>query len=256
VVVDGVDQKGGAAESVIFQGQGPVQVIRARSPQQYGGTAYERTLLMVETSPKDFYVFDVFDVAGGKEHAKHTHPAFAAATPFGLRPQPAPSPYDAGTLMRGFQCDPAHAPVWGVDWKVEDRFHYRPSSSPDVHVRYTDLTRGATACTAEMWVVAGTAATNEFWIPAVVTRRQSPAGGLTSSFVSVLEPYETATKIDGIRRIDQPGQNRVEIVVELANGHSDRLISHANGVEWERRDRSGRVIFQGAASAKGAASGR
>jgi hypothetical protein len=247
VVVDGVDQKGGPSESVIWKGDGPVQVIRARSPQQYGGTAYERTLVMVESSASDFYVLDVFDVAGGKRHAKHTHPAFAAARSFGLRTQPAASPYDAGTLMRGFQCDPRPTAGWGVDWKIEDVHRYRAAGAPDVHLRYTDLTHGASGCTAELWVVA---AGNEHWIPAVVTSRESAGANVHSTFVAVMEPYETASKIQRIRRLDGPRPGRVEIEVELTDGSRDLLISRAGGVEWQRRDRAGRVIWRGEATGR------
>jgi hypothetical protein len=244
VMEDSVDQNGGPSETVIWKGEGPVQVIRARSPQQYGGTAYERTLVMVESSASDFYVLDGFDVAGGKHHAKHTHPAFAAARSFGLRTQAVASPYDAGTLMCGFQCDPRPAPRRGVDWKIEDFHHYRPTGSPDVHVRYTDLTHGASACTAEMWVlVAG----SEHWIPAVVTSRESAGGNLSSTFVAVLEPYETASKIQRIPRIDKPQQGRVEVEVERADGSRDRRES---GIEWLRRDRSGRFIGRGEATGR------
>lgn len=196
---------------------------------------------------RNFYLLDVFDVAGGKHHAKHTHPTFGEARPFGLRTQPSASPYDAGALMRGFQCDPRPSSIWGVDWKIEDHHKYRPTGAPEVHLRYTDLTRGASACAAEMWIVADS---KEYWIPAVVTTRRSEAGNLKSTFVAVMEPYETTSKIRSVRRLDKPERGQVEVEVQLTDGSRDRLISRAGGVEWQRRDRTGRVTSRGEASGR------
>ena len=248
VVVDGVDQKGGAAESTLWSAGGPVQVIRASSPQQYGGQAYERTLAMVETGPADFYVFDVFVVQGGKEHAKHTHTAFAEPAVFGLKLSGAQSPYGKNTLMRAFQRDARPAPGWGVDWKMVDRFGYL-SPGREVHLRYTDLTRDAEGYTAETWVVQSTTSTKEDWIPTVVARRRSDSGELRSTFVSVLEPYEGQPRLRRIRRLDTGGDVRIE--VELEGGLTDRLSSGPGGVQWERRDQAGRAVFSGSASGRG-----
>ncbi len=137
VVVDGQDQFGGPARCTLWSAGGPVQAIRAASEAQIKGKAYERTVVMVETGPADFYVADVFRVAGGKEHALHTHTAFATPSLFGARPSPVASPYDAGTLMRAFHLDPRPQPAWGVDWKIEDRHGYLKPPR-DIRLRYTD----------------------------------------------------------------------------------------------------------------------
>jgi hypothetical protein len=249
VVVDGRDQAGGAAECRLWSAGGPVQAVRASSPSQIGGGKYERTLMMVETGPADFYVLDVFAVAGGREHAKHTHASFSTQAPFGFRPAPAVSPYDAGTLMRGFAFDARPEEAWGVDWKINDRFGYL-APGRDVHLRYTELARGVEAGVAESWTVETSSSTTEHWIPTVVVRRAAAAGDVESTFAGVLEPYEGASKLRAIRRVDTGAGREVVVEVEIEGGWRDRLESGAGGVRWERRDARGAVVFSGAASVR------
>jgi hypothetical protein len=249
VVVDGKDQSGGPAQCTIWSAGGPVQVIRASSPAQINGNAYERTIAMVETGASDFYVVDVFRVSGGREHTKHTHSAFTSPELFGFQAVPAASPYDSGTLMRAFHADRHPETVWGVDWKLQDRFGYL-SPSRDIHLRYTDLTRDVEAWTAESWTVENATSTNEFWIPTVIARRSAKDGPLESTFVSVLEPYESRSKLKRIQRIDKAGEPEVRVEIELEGGHRDRLTSGPAGVRWERRDIRGRAVFSGEATGR------
>ena len=68
-----------------------VQLIRASGPELVQSTAlrqYERSLLLVELSPEDSYVLDVFRVTGGRDHAKFLHGYFGDATATGLELQP------------------------------------------------------------------------------------------------------------------------------------------------------------------------
>lgn len=248
VVVDGKDQSGGAARCTLWSAGGPVQAVRASSPAQIGGRSYDRTVVMVETGPRDFYVLDVFEVAGGRQHAKHTHASFSTPSPFGFRAAAAPSPYDAGTLMRGFGFDTSPDAVWGVDWKIEDRFGYL-APRRDIHLRYTELTRGVEAGTAESWTVETLSSIVEHWIPTVIARRTAASGELESTFVSVLEPYEGAPKLGRIQRLDDGG-GAVVVEVEIEGGFRDRLESSAGAVRWERRDARGTVILSGAASVR------
>jgi hypothetical protein len=249
VVVDGADQTGGATETTLWSAGGPVQAVRASSPAQIKGAAYERTVALVETGPADFYVFDVFRASGGRVHAKHTHTSFAAPQAFGFRPAPAASPYGPETLMRGFHRDPRPDAAWGVDWKIEDRLGYLPAGR-EVHLRYTELTRGAEAYTAESWTVENLTSTNEYWIPTAIARRSTEAGALDSTFVALLEPHEGKPLIRSTRRLDHEGEAAVRLEVELSDGRRDTLVSGPGGVEWERRDAQGRVEFKGAASGR------
>jgi oligo-alginate lyase len=253
VVVDGKDQFGGATEATLWHTEGPVQVIRASSPAQFKGTEYERTVAMVETGPKDFYVLDVFRVAGGRDHAKFTHSNFAAATTAGLKLAAAgESFYGPEMMVRNLQVDrqPA-AEGWSVDWAMEDKYGYRQAGAAPLHLRYTDLTRGAEAYTGETWTVESSTSSNELWIPTVMVRRRAggaDGGPLRSAFVSVLDPYEgAAPQVKRVRRVDREGDGAVRVIVELADGRRDVLVSDAGGVTWERRDARGRVTARGAA---------
>ena len=249
VVVDGRDQAGGPAESTLWSAGGPVQVVRASSPAQIKGSAYERTIAMVETGPADYYVFDVFRVSGGKDHAKHTHATFAAPTVFGVQLVPSPSPYDAGTLMRAFRSDRRPEPGWGVDWKIKDKYGYL-NPPRDLHLRYTDLTRDVEAGTAESWTVASATSTVEYWIPTVIARRHAEGGELSSTFVSLLDPYEGRPQLRRVARLDREGDPDVRVEVELEGGLRDRLSCGPAGVTWERRDGDGKVILSGSATGR------
>jgi len=248
VVVDGRDQAGGPAECTLWNAGGPLQVIRASSPSQIKGCVYERTVAMIETGPTGYYVFDVFRVQGGKEHAKHTHTTFAEPTVFGVQLAPSPPLYDSGTLMRAFQTGRAAGPAWGVDWKIEDKHGY-VQPPRDLHLRYTDLTRDAEAYTAESWTVASATSTTEYWIPTAIVRRRSDSGDLTSTFVGLLDPYEGQPQLKRITRLDRD-DTAVQVEVELSGGIRDRLLSDAAGVTLERRDAGGKVILTASATGR------
>jgi hypothetical protein len=230
VVVDGKNQAGGEGKTTLWGDGQQFRVIRASSPEQIRGRQYERTVAMVDTSGADFYVLDVFRVAGGTDHAKFTHSHFGELSPTGLSLGPAPD-YGHDTLMRRFRVDPQPAPGWSVDWKVEDRLGYLPPGS-EVHLRYTDLTAGAQAYTCESWTVRSPTSTEEFWIPTVMTRHQAKEGPLASTFVSVLEPYEKTARLTRIRRLplETPqgaacGDSSVAVEIQLASGASDLFIA-------------------------------
>jgi hypothetical protein len=118
-----------------------------------------------------------------------------------------------------------------VDWSVEDRLKYLPPSS-DIHLRHTDLTRGAEVQIAETWVSVGSfGGTAEAWIPSVLVRRRAAQAPLASTFVGVLEPYEGKSNIAAIRRLElQDSEAKpcpdgpVGIEVRLADGDRDIFI--------------------------------
>lgn len=200
VVVDGKDQAGGDARATLWADGHRVRMVRASSPDQYRGKQYERTVAMAETGGGDFYVLDVFRVAGGREHAKITRSHFARLETPGLRLQQAP-PWGGTNLLRGFRSDPRPPENWSADFLIEDRLGYLPPGA-QVRLRYTDLTREAEAMTCESWTVRNATSTEQFWIPTVITRRAAAEGGeLASTFAGVLEPYETRPRLRTIRRL-------------------------------------------------------
>jgi hypothetical protein len=229
VVVDGKDQIGGEGKTTLWIEGKNYRLMRASSANQYNARQYERTAVMVDTVGDDFYVLDVFRVVGGNDHAKFTRSSFSQLTTAGLRLEPAPD-YGHQTLTRGFRVHRNAAAGWTADFKIEDRYHYLPPGA-EVHLGYTDLTSNADAYTAESWTVRNATSTEQFWIPTLVTRRQSKDAPLASTFVSVLEPWGGESRIRSIRRLklETPqgavyGDANVAVEVTLADGRRDILI--------------------------------
>jgi hypothetical protein len=139
--------------------------------------------------------------------------------------------YGHDTQTRNFALDAQPAPGWSADWQIDDRRKLRPAEA-DVHVRFTDLTTGAQAGTGEAWVTDGSYNVNsEVWVPLTMVRRQGETP-LASTFVTVIEPYESASNIAGIRRLPLttpegasfPDSN-VAVEVQLADGSSDLIVA-------------------------------
>ncbi len=231
VVVDGQDQGNGAGETKLWTDGKMFKAVRTSGTATMGGQQFDRTVASVDISDKDFYVFDVFRVVGGKDHAKFTGSSFGAVTAQGLNLQAAPD-YGFGTEMRSFKSDSAAKPGWSVDWKIEDRFKYLKPDA-DVHFKYTDLTSGAQASIAEAWIAIGAYnSTDQAWIPRIMTRRQSDTAPLASTFVAVMEPYEKISSIAEIRRLtlETPdgqayGDSFVAVEITLKDGRRDIIIS-------------------------------
>lgn len=267
VVVDGTDQQG--SWNVLLSGRTTLWVeseyfcaVRAAAPEANAGRLFERTVAFVDISERDFYIVDIFRVAGGKDHAKFFHSHFGAITTRGLSLKPA-ADYGYNTQMRNFAGDPAPEPGWSVDWKIEDRGKVLPDKS-DVHLRYTDLTAGAQALTCEGWINPGSfQSMEEAWIPRVMVRRQTGQEPLVSTFVSVIEPYEQLSNIAAVRRIPLQRDSEVALEIKLSDGRRDlfvaadpafpRVITVENGgsfrldgeLGWTRLDADGRATGSG-----------
>jgi len=255
VVVDGKNQLGGDGQTELWADGQQFRAIRATSPGQYKGRQYERTVAMVNITPSDIYVFDVFRVAGGTDHAKFTHSHFSELVPAGLTLAAAPD-YGSGTLTRNFRVDPNPKPGWSVDFKIQDRLGYLPAGA-DMHLRYTDLTNGAQAFTCESWTVRNASSTEQFWIPTVMVRRQAKQEPLASTFVSILEPYENTSNIVEVRRVEMAGFD-VAVQIKLKDGRADLLLAADTsqaakpGAElaWIRRSATGKPVAMAVANAE------
>ncbi|MCL6518480.1 MAG: heparinase II/III-family protein [Armatimonadetes bacterium] len=230
VVVDGKDHAGGAGTSTLWADGAEFHAIRATGGEPVGTRRFERLIALVDISETSFYIFDVFRVFGGSDHAKFTGSHFGTISTDGLSLKPAPD-YGYGTQMRNFQVDSNPQIPWSVDWKIEDKYEYLPKNS-DIHFRYTDLTYGAEAYVAEAWVALGISTTADAWIPRIITRRRSTARDLSSTFVAVMEPYESRSAIKEIRRLflsDAKGEpcsdNQVAVEILLADGSRDLITS-------------------------------
>ncbi len=231
VVVDGQDQVEGDGVTTLWAAGGHFRAIRLSGAELIGGRQFERTVVAVDISERDFYLVDLFRVVGGTDHAKFMHSHFGAIATGGLSLQPVQE-YGHGTQMRRFLGDAAPQPGWSVDWRVEDRFQYL-QPGVDLHLRYTDLTTGAQACTCEGWIHVGDYhAQGDTWIPRVMVRRRADQAPLASTFVGLIEPYETASAVSRVRRLplhtpagDAYPDPHVAVEVQLRDGRRDLLVA-------------------------------
>ena len=229
VVVDGQpQQRDQAGRTTLWRADGEVQAIRVAAPELIGGGRFERTIVLVDISDHDAYLLDVFRVTGGHDHARFMHSSFGRITTSGLSLVPARAtdlaPY-ASAILRNDQFDPSPAPGWNADWRIDDRYGYLPEGA-EVHLRYTDLTPGAQAFTAEAWVSTGGFDSNdEVWIPRLMARRVGDTAPLHSTFVAVIEPYEGQSNIAAIRRLPlATNDSHVAVEVRLSDGRRDMLV--------------------------------
>ncbi len=238
VLVDGANQDhgwefvpiGGATK---MWGDGKVlHAVRASGAKIYEKSRqYERTVLVAAIDERDFYFLDIFRVVGGKEHAKFTGSHFGTVTTGGLSLAPAPD-FGHETLMRAFQTDPAPAPGWWADWKIEDRYKLLPAPA-DLHFRHIDLTSGAAASVCESWLVPGSYSNaEETWLPRVMVLRRADAAPLASTFVAVMEPYRDRPILAGWRRLTLKdslgrdfGDSHVAVEVKTAGGLTDLFVA-------------------------------
>lgn len=228
VVVDAQpQQRDKAGQTTLWLAGDEVQAIRVAAPAVIGGGRFERTLMLIDLSDTDAYLLDVFRVAGGHEHVRCMHSAFARLATRGLMLRPLTD--DAflitwrAAVMRDYQIDPSPAPGWQVDWQIEDRYGYLPAGA-DVHLRCADLTTDAQAIIAEAWVSPGGFESNtEAWIPRLMTRRIG-AAPLRSTFVAVIEPYEGTSNVAAIRRLLLSDDTHVAVEVRMKDGRRDVLV--------------------------------
>lgn len=228
VVVDSQNSVPAAGKTTLWANGDRFRAVRASGPNLIGGRQFERTTVSVDVSEGDFYVVDIFRVAGGTDHAKFMHSTYGRITTRGLSLKPGDD-YGRNTQMRAFKTDPSPSPGWSVDWAIEEK-PGMPIASPGLHLRYTDFTANAQASICEGWVVSGMFNdTQEAWIPRVMTRRTAKDATLASTFVSTIEPYTDQPLIKRATRLavttDPDSEHEVALRIELANGQTDLLIA-------------------------------
>jgi hypothetical protein len=211
-----------AGKTTLWSDGSLLKAIRAEVPQAYEIELYERTVAMVDVSADDFYVFDLFRVRGGKDHARMTYSSFSTIS----APELNLVPSDTGGLkaiIRDHRTDKSPPAGWSADWKIEDL--YETSVADDnIHLRLTDLTEGASASVAKAWIVKSITDTEGEWIPAVVTRRIGEDTLLASEFVSILQPYISTPFIASVNRL--PAREEfVAVEIVLSDGRHDLWIT-------------------------------
>jgi len=242
VTINNAEQVDGAGHTTLWADGDGFSAIAASAPEVYPKFAkkYDRTVALVDVSPKDFYVMDIFRVAGGTEHDKfflshfgqiETSILMEAATDYS-HPQ-----------MRDFKVARNPQPGWSVTWKIEDHYKYLPAGS-DVRVRYTDFTSGIDAYTCQAWIVSGDDNTTEqVWVPRVMVRHKG-GEGIETNYVSLIEPFDgkTGASIQTARRLSlkqgdhEAGDSSVAMRVNLTDGRSDFIISNDSGAALVQPD--------------------
>ncbi len=207
--------------------------IRASGPhllEQTDMHQYERTVALIDIDDQNSYVFDCFRVIGGTDHAKFIHGHMGSISTTGLSLIPIPD-YGYKTQMKSFKGDSSASPGWSADWTVRDVWDYLPGDT-EVYLRYIDLTEDVTAATAKTWVAYGYDGEGDGdWLNSLMIRRQAESP-LSSTFVGILEPYETSPQIKTAENISittsgghpYPAMNRA-VRIELVNGYTDLIVA-------------------------------
>jgi hypothetical protein len=239
VVVDGKDQlnlAGKYQENKGFMGEPAgsttlwcdgrnLQAVSADIPGAYNNISdYSRTDAVV-TSGNNFYILDIFNVEGGKNHARMTYTLPGDLKISGINPEKGVE-YGHGTLLRNFTTDSLAAPGWTADWTI-DSMHYPGTENGPVHLRLTDLTDSVSVSSAEAWITPSIRSTTGDWIPSVVTQRTGSDSLLSSVFISVIEPYIFRPFIKGVRKINND-QNVIAVELYLDDGNKDLIIYNEN----------------------------
>ena len=231
VVVDRKDTHGVSGQTTLWADGEVLKCVRASAPKMIDGRQYERTAAMVNISDEAFYVVDIFRVVGGKEHLKFTRSHYGQIAARGV-PSGQSIDYGGNAQMRNTRGGPA-ASGWSVDWTIDDRQDYL-TEDRQIHLRYVDLTANAEAYTGESWIaVRGFVGSDEAWIPHVITRRSATDEPLSSTFVSVIEPYEKTSNLKYIERrtVTTASDTRsfgdavVGLRIDLADGRRDYLLA-------------------------------
>ncbi|HOW39090.1 MAG TPA: heparinase II/III family protein [Bacteroidales bacterium] len=235
VVVDGKDQMnlagkyqenkgfmGEPAGSTTLWADGKIlQAVSADIPGAYNISRYSRTDAII-TTDDGFYIIDIFNVEGGKNHARMTYTLPGDIKITGIHPVKG-NDYGHGALLRNFMTDSLAAPGWTADWTIDDRHKLSKESDP-VHLRLTDLTDSASVSSAEAWITSGIRSTQGEWIPAIVTQRAAKDSLLSSTFLSVLEPYCVRPVIKKAEKIAGDGK-LCSVEITLYDGTRDLFIT-------------------------------
>jgi oligo-alginate lyase len=195
VVLDGNKQLAGAGSCTLWADGRRFHAMRAAAPNLVGAREFSRAAVLVDVSDEDFYVIDLFHVDGGSEHTKFMHGPHAEMASSGLTLSPS-EPYGRGALMRNFHADDKAAPGWSAEWKL------KTGGPAETRMRYTDLTTGVTALTAEANIMSFKSLSPEgFWNPALLTRHTGQAP-LQTCFVSTIETYQSQPVLRRVEHLE------------------------------------------------------
>lgn len=238
VVVDGQNLGEGKGVASLWGSGEKIHLVRVSAPGLIGGATYERTLTSIELDERRFLVIDVFRVCGGRDHAQFLSPFYGKATCAGWVPS-VTTEYDFDTETRGFRMDPNPPTSWSVDWEIEDRLKEASVPGP-IHLRRFDLTKGAIPALGECWIAGGVFSGEEEWVSRLMVRRQSSQVPLTSTFISVLDPYVGVPVIRSVSRLGvtldgqkASDEQAVALQIETASGE---MVVYADAADRSKEE--------------------
>ena len=242
-IIDGENQQRAAAQLKLLSVGESFQLFQADGPTMYEqATRYERTCALVDISARDCYVVDIFRVDGGKEHLYDFHGAEGAVTSDVLEtsgsrtefPGDRYRDYWTNERLKKHEPTPHYLygggvtrkpePGWWLDYAVEDTYGLRRTGA-DVHLRISHFTP------ADQVVVAkgdpppstGGIKTMQYLL---VRRKKKGRKPLSSTFVSVIEPYENERVVQASRRLPltREGAEDVVLSIDLPGGRRDVVV--------------------------------
>lgn len=227
VVVDGKNHATGKGRATLWGSGEKVHLVRVSAPDLIQGATFERTLTSIELDDQRFLMFDVFRVCGGKDHARFLSSFYGKVTCEGWVPS-VTAEYGFDTETRGFRMDPNPQASWSVDWAIDDRLKLASISHP-IHLRLHELTQGAIPALGECWIAGGQFSGHEEWIPRLMVRRQSTDEPLTSTFISVIEPYAGRPTIRSVKRLDvsvgsSPARDEQAVAVQIETASGETVV--------------------------------
>ncbi len=248
VVIDEIPQKvNWVGLPRFFKTLPGLQCAEVESPSVYGAAReYRRTIALINVSEWLGYGVDIFRVAGGNDHIRSFHGPGTELETTGLDLAEQESGSYAGpdvpfgtSIPRGprmgyswldhVEYDSLPPAAWTVDWRVPAGYRGAVESD-DVHLRMWNFTPADDITLAD-----GEPPQNKSGNPRrlryCLTHRKGE--DLTTTFVSLLEPYRESPLIKSAERIDIPGADPqdgpVALKVELADGPVDYILYSPDG---------------------------
>ncbi|MDA0746971.1 MAG: heparinase [bacterium] len=231
--------------------------LSVEDPGLYPGTTnvFRRTIAHIQTDGNNSYAVDIFHVKGGNDHliSYHALPGPVQTTGLNLSQQDSGSyagpevPY--GTSMKG--------PGMGYSWLKDVERDTDPSTyftldvqgtppfphleeSDNIHVRYHSFTKYTDIALADGVPPGAAPPTLRYLLGHRVTQNDATEE-LTSTFVSLIEPYRNHPTIQSATRLPvEPGPDGLEPValrIELNNGAVDYVLAGPDDeTTWRTRD--------------------
>jgi hypothetical protein len=225
---------------------------------------YRRTLLFVPLNDENGYVVDIFRVVGGEDHLRSFHGTGTDVTTGGLSLRAQEKGTYAGadipfgsSITRGpgmgfswlarVEGVASPPPAWWVDWRVQEGYR-GATAEDDVHVRLWDVSGGVDDVALADGEPPQNKAGNPRWLRYCLARRTG--SDLTSTFVSVIEPYRGAPAIERVERLSIAGSpvhgGPLALRVTLVSGQQHLILYSPTGESFTTADGvscTGRVGF-------------